>query len=157
MVRSLPLVGLVAVFFALGSVGCSSVGSSAVRTGPLNLPARSGPVAIYTTSPPPGGRDLGFVEVHAVGEDGVIENLLPTFARRVAELGGNAALIERVNARFQVVNYWQTGMYTYNCWPSRYRCYGTGAYPASHEVMIVTMTGRALTAGNPAPSQGETP
>ncbi|WP_394821862.1 hypothetical protein [Pendulispora albinea] len=133
---------------AVGGFGCSSVRSSAIRTGPLNLPARSGAVGIYTTTAPPGGRDLGFVEVHAVGEEGIIENLLPVFAKRVADLGGNAALVERVDARFQIVNYWQAGFYSYNCWPSRYRCYGTAAYPASHEVMVVTMSGRALSAPN---------
>jgi len=134
--------------FAMGGLGCSTVRSSAVRTGPLNLPARSGAVGIYTTAPPPGGRDLGFVEVHAIAEEGVVENLLPVFAQRVAQLGGNAALVERVSARFQIVNYWQGGYSSYNCWHSRFRCYGSSAYPVSQEVMFVVMSGRALTAPN---------
>ena len=148
--------GLVLALVALGGSGCSSVGSSAVRTGPLNLPGRSGPVGIYTTTPPPGGRDLGFVEVHAVGDEGVVENLLPVFAQRVADLGGNAAFIERVQAHFRIVNYWQAGYYGSNCWHSRFHCYGTAAYPTSHEVMVISMSGRALTAPNQA-IQGGTP
>lgn len=145
-----PLLGRIALLVvalgAAGSFGCSSVRSSAIRTGPLHLPSRSGAVGIYTTAPPPQARDLGFVEVHAYGpEDGAIENLLPVFARRVAELGGNAAFIQDVRARFQIVNYMRPESYTYGCWPARW-CVGTRMYPTASEVMVVSMTGRAMTA-----------
>ena len=118
--------------------------SSAVRTGPLMLPARSGPVGIYTANPPPGGRDLGLVEVHGAGDDGSIENLLPEFARRVAELGGNAAYIQDVRAHFQVMTYVWARSYGYGCYRGRW-CTGTSMSPTAEEVMIVSMSGHAMT------------
>ncbi|HWL88423.1 MAG TPA: hypothetical protein VNO21_21620 [Polyangiaceae bacterium] len=142
---------LVGAMVFAGGVGCSSVQSSAIRTGPLYLPPRSGPVGIYTANAPAGGRDLGFVEVHGIGDDGAIETLLPEFARRVADLGGNAAYVQTVTAHFEIVNYfWYRGT-GYGCWRGRW-CAGTThtGYPSAEEVVVISMQGRAMTAPNQA-------
>ncbi|WP_394825717.1 hypothetical protein [Pendulispora albinea] len=121
--------------------------SNASRTGALKLPARSGAVGIYTMSPPPGADDLGIVEVQARGDNSAVETLLPEFARRVAELGGNAAWIEQVSARFQIVSYMARGI-GYTCGP-RDACLGASAtYPYPREIMVVSMRGHALRAPN---------
>jgi hypothetical protein len=126
---------------ALG--GCSSLGASAVRTGPVRLPSRSGPVAIYTPSSPPVGTDLGVVEVHGSQYEGTLEDLVPLFVAKVAEIGGDAAVIEDVRASFDVVSYTQTETYTYPCGYGGV-CTGLRLNPASNEVMTVTMRGRAV-------------
>jgi hypothetical protein len=122
--------------------GCSSVGSSAVRTGPYHLPPRSGAVGIFSTVPPPGSQDLGVVEVHAYNNEGTVETLLPVFAQRVAQLGGNAALIQAVSARFEMVQRLQMESYAYPC--GYYTCTGTRWLPVYNEVMVVAMTGHAM-------------
>jgi hypothetical protein len=123
--------------------GCSSLGASAVRTGPMRLPARSGPVALFTPSSPPTGVDLGVVEVHGSQYEGSVEDLVPLFAAKVAEIGGDAAVIEDVRASFDVVSYTQTETYTYPCGYGGV-CTGTRLNPASNEVMTVSMRGRAV-------------
>lgn len=123
--------------------GCSSLGASAVRTGPVRLPARSGPVALFTPSSPPAGVDLGVVEVHGSQYEGSIEDLVPLFAAKVAEIGGDAAVIEDVRASFDVVSYTQTETYTYPCGYGGV-CTGTRLNPSSNEVMTVSMRGRAM-------------
>src|ERR1700712_1794522 len=72
------------------SMGCSSIGGSAIRTGPVQLPAYAGPVAIYSTGQaPPGAVDLGVVEVHASQQEATVDTLLPQFVAKAAQIGGN--------------------------------------------------------------------
>jgi hypothetical protein len=133
-----PVLALTLVLTALG-LGCSSVRSSAVRTGPERLPPRTGAVAIYaSTLPPASAVELGIVEVHGSNTDGNIDSLLPLFVRRVAELGGNAAVIDLVDASFEVVPH---------AYPSAYfGMHMTFARPnpATDEVMVVSIRGRAF-------------
>jgi len=139
-----------ALLFAIAAVGfaclvlggCESASGSAIRTGPLHLPPNLGPISLYATEIPVGARELGIVEAHAYGEEGVVENLLPIVAQKTAQLGGNAVVIDSVRADFRIVDRPVVETYTYPCgWRT---CVGTRMYAASEEIMIVTMQGRAL-------------
>ncbi|MEO7113117.1 MAG: hypothetical protein ABI183_21945 [Polyangiaceae bacterium] len=122
--------------------GCDTASGSAIRTGPLRLPPNLGPISLYATEIPIGARELGIVEAHAYGEEGVVENLLPIVAQKTAQLGGNAVVIDSVRADFRIVERPIVESYSYPCgWRT---CVGTRVIPAAEEVMIVTMQGRAL-------------
>lgn len=134
--------------FALSAIallgGCSSVGGSAIRTGPVQLPSYSGPVAIYSTGQaPPGAVDLGVVEVHASQQEGTVDTLLPQFVRRVAQIGGNVAVIDGIRARFELVGRTHVETYYYTCGLGS-TCAGTRVYSANDELMVVSMYGRAF-------------
>jgi hypothetical protein len=134
--------------FELASVlaiacGCSSVGSSAVRTGPHMLAPYAGPVWIFAARAPARGTELGVVEVHGADAEGSLETLVPLFVRRVAQLGGNAAVLDSVRAHFEIVARPYTDTFTYPCgWGAV--CIGTRTYGVADELMIVTVQGRAL-------------
>ncbi len=132
--------------FALFAFGifsaCDTASGSAIRTGPLRLPPNMGPIALYATQIPLGARELGVVEAHAYGEEGTVENLLPIVAQKTAQLGGNALVIDAVHADFRIVDRPIVESYSYPCgWRT---CVGTRVVPASEELMIITMNGRAL-------------
>lgn len=132
---------LAAGVLSLGS-GCSTARGSAVRTGPLRLPPNIGPIALYATEVPAGARELGVVEAHALGEDGDVETLLPVIVQKAAQLGSNAVVIDDVRAEFRIIDRPQVETFSYPCgWRT---CVSTRVYPASEEIMIVTMHGRAL-------------
>jgi hypothetical protein len=144
---------LLATVALLTGAGCSSLGSSAVRTGALKLPPHAGPVAVFAAGQPQGGAELGVVEVHASQSEGRVEELLPLFVRKVAELGGNAAVIDSVGARFEIVEHAHVETYSYPC--GFYLCTGTHMYSANDEVMIVSMRGRAFALGMKAATRPE--
>lgn len=124
--------------------GCTSVGGSALRTGPVHLAAYSGPVAIYATGqPPPGAVNLGVVEVHAAQQEATVDTLLPQFLARVAQIGGNVAVIEGTRAHFDVAGRTQVETYYYTCGLGS-TCAGTRVYSTSDEIMMVSMFGRAM-------------
>lgn len=126
-------------------LGCSSVGGSALRTGPVQLPAYSGPVAIYALGqPPPGAVDLGVVEVHAAQQEATVDVLLPQFLRKVAQIGGNVAVIEGTRARFEVAGRTHVETFYYTCGMGA-TCAGTRVYSTNDEIMVVSMFGRAMT------------
>jgi hypothetical protein len=130
--------------------GCTSLGSSAVRTGPIQLAPHHGPIAVYAVNAPPGDA-IGLVEVHATLQEGAIDDLMPELAQRVLELGGDAVAIDSVGARFDLVERPMTESFTYPCGIAV--CTGTRFYSANDEVMTVTVRGRAFrmagTAGAP--------
>ncbi len=128
---------------ALG--GCSSVGGSAIRTGPVQLPAWSGPVAIYSMGQGPSGAvDLGVVEVHAAQQEATVDTLLPQFVHRVAAIGGDVAVIEGIRARFEVAGRTHVETFYYSCGLGA-TCAGTRVYTTNDELMVVSMFGRAMT------------
>lgn len=136
----------------LALVGCSSIGGSAVRTGPVQLPAYAGPVAIYALGQPPTGAvDLGVVEVHAAQQEATVDTLLPQFARKVAQIGGNAAVIEGIRARFEVAGRTHVETFYYTCGMGA-TCAGTRVYSTNDELMVVSMFGRAMTTQLPGSS-----
>jgi len=143
--RSRAAIVGVAVALAVALGGCSSVGGSAIRTGPVHLPAYTGPVAIYSTgAPPPGAVDLGVVEVHALQQEGTVDALLPQFVRRVAQIGGNVAVVDGVRARFELVARTHVETFYYTCGLGA-TCAGQRVYAANDEMMVVSMFGRAFT------------
>jgi hypothetical protein len=146
-VRRLMLV--VATLSALALGGCTSVGGSAIRTGPVQLPAYAGPVAIYSLGqPPPGAVDLGVVEVHAAQQEATVDILLPQFLRKVAQIGGNVAVIEGMRARFDIAGRTHVETFYYTCGMGA-TCAGTRVYSTNDEIMIVSMFGRAMTTQMP--------
>jgi hypothetical protein len=127
---------------AVALAGCSTVGASAVATGPLRLPPSQAPVAVYAAGLRPAGQDLGLVEAHGAQEEGVIELLLPAFVAKVAELGGDAAVIDKITARFEIVTHARVESYAYPCgWHAT--CTGTRMVPVSDEMLVVSMQGHA--------------
>jgi hypothetical protein len=133
-----------AAVFALAVAGCSSVGGSAIRTGPVQLPAYTGPVAIYSAGQaPPGAVDLGVVEVHAAQQEGTVDTLMPQFVRKVAQIGGNVAVVDGVRARFELVGRTHVETFYYSCGLGA-TCAGTRVYAANDELMMVSIFGRAF-------------
>lgn len=151
--RFAPTRGLTLATLVLGLLlgGCSSVGGSAIRTGAVQREAYSGPVAIYPAGKPPEGAvDLGVVEVHAAQEEGTVDTLLPQFVRRVAQIGGNVAVIDGIRARFEIVGRSHVETFYYTCGLGA-TCAGNRVYAANEEVMVVSIFGRALTTQGVAP------
>lgn len=144
-----------ALVASLASTGCSSIGGSAIRTGPVQMPAYSGPVAIYSTGQaPPGAVDLGVVEVHASQQEGTVDVLMPQFVRKVAQIGGNVAVVDGIRARFELVGRSHVETFYYTCGLGA-TCAGTRVYAANDEVMVVSVFGRAFSTQAVPP--GETP
>jgi hypothetical protein len=141
MAVRLPWLGLASLVTVL--CGCSTIRSSAVRTGATEMPPYAGPVAMFAASQPKNGAELGVVEVYAANSEAVIENLVPLFVKRVAQLGGNAAVIDTVRADFQIVSHPFIETYTYPC-GFAVHCIGTRVYMANEEVMFVDVRGRAF-------------
>jgi hypothetical protein len=128
------------------AVGCSSVGGSAVRTGPLRLPPHVGAVAIFAANRPASAVEVGVVEVHASQSEANVETLLPAFVAKVAAVGGDGAVIDAVETHFHIGTYWHTDTYSYRCgWHST--CIGTRTYPVNEEIMVLSMRGRAVKLG----------
>jgi len=130
--------------FALASVGCSSIASSAIATGPRRAPY-AGPVRVVTSGQPVTGADLGIVEAHAAQTEANVETLVPVFVARVARLGGNVAVIDHVEARFDLLERMHAESYSYPC-GFHATCVGTRWYPVHEEVMVLSMQGRAVAA-----------
>jgi hypothetical protein len=142
--RASTIVALALAIAGIASSGCSSIGGSAIRTGPVQLPAYTGPVAIYSTAqPPPGAVDLGVVEVHAAQQEGTVDVLMPQFVRKVAQIGGNVAVIDGMRARFELVGRTHIETFYYTCGLGS-TCAGTRVYAANDEVMVVSIFGRAF-------------
>ncbi len=121
-----------------------------MRTGVV-APAYAGPVRIYASgNPPRDAVDLGVIEVHGEQQEGTVDDLLPMFVRRVAALGGDAAVIDGVRARFEMVPRVQieTG---YVICGRGHPCATKSAYGSTDEVMIVSIFGRAMTTHHAPP------
>jgi hypothetical protein len=165
MRRAAPLPALLVL------AGCSTVGGSALRTGPVQLPAYSGPVAIYASGrAPPGAVDLGVVEVHAAQQEATVDTLLPQFLSKVAQIGGNVAVIDGTRARFELAGRSHVETFYYTCGLGS-TCAGTRVYNTNDEIMMVSMFGHAMstqlpggpplmpveTAPQPAPAPASAP
>jgi len=117
------------------------------------MPSYSGPVAIYALGqPPPGAIDLGVVEVHAAQQEATVETLLPQFVRKVAQIGGNVAVIEGIRARFDLAGRAHVETFYYSCGMGA-TCAGTRVYSTNDEIMVVSMFGRAMTTQLPSSSE----
>jgi len=136
--------------------GCSTVGGSAIRTGPTALPPYAGPVAVYASGQrPQGAVDLGVVEAHASLSEGTVDQLLPVFLQKVAQIGGNAAVIDAVRARYYIVPQAMLDSYYYRCrWNGT--CAGNQFVYASSEDRVLLISGHAYRL-NDQVSQKHTP
>lgn len=124
---------------------CSTIDASAVRTGAQRAEPHAGEVSIRVTSPPPEGVELGLVEVRAEQGEATVDTMMPAFLWKVRSLGGNVAVVDAITTRFDMSYRTHVESYVYPC-GFRATCVGTRHYPASDEVMIVTMRGRAFLA-----------
>jgi hypothetical protein len=141
---------MLAIAFFLG--GCSTVRGSAVQTGSMRRAPYAGPVAIYNAVPPPPGTELGVVDVRAAESEANVETLVPIFVRRVADLGGNVAVIDSVRATFEFVPRPYAETFLYPCGFNA-TCVGTRHNVIVDEVIMVHIHGRALS----VPAAGSTP
>ena len=131
------------VFIGALGLGCTSVGSSAVRTDGMPARPQVGAVRIYGITQPSGTRVIGIVEVHAIQEEANIEVLIPTFTRRVAELGGTGGVIDNVLTGFEMRTEMRMQSYSYPC-GYRHTCWGSRMVPYTYEVRFLTIQGRAI-------------
>lgn len=122
--------------------GCSSIQATAIATGPVHAAPRAGPVAIYASQVPPAAVELGLVEVKGEGDEGGVDVLLPLFVQKVAALGGDAAVIDAVDARYELSVTTTPETMLQPC-PWR-TCASTRSMPTQTEVLVVTMRGRAM-------------
>lgn len=126
------------------ALGCSTVRSYGIPTSDQRRAPHRGPVAVSATRDPPEGEELGAVEASGVT---TIEEIVPEFMARVAQLGGNYARIDRIATRFEWVLRPVTR--TYQCGTYRFPSYCTSTYYQNEEVPTLRATGRAFRVGSP--------
>jgi hypothetical protein len=98
------------VTIAMAATACATVGSSALRTGPLLEPATA-PVALSATRDPEGAEELGIVEAHGRCGVATIPEIVAEFRTRVASLGGDHGRIDTFGTRYDL----ERESYTYEC------------------------------------------
>lgn len=128
---------------ALLGAGCSSVGSSAVRTDGGWTQKHLGAVRIYAVVPPQGVRVIGQVEVHAINQEANFERLMPVFMKRVADIGGTGGVVDRVHTHYEMRIEYRTESYAVPC-GYRSTCWQTRIVPYQYQVRILAIEGRAL-------------
>ena len=107
-------------------------------------------MALYSAGETVLGQDVGIVEVHAAQGEATIETLLPLFVQKAAQIGANAAIIDSVQARFQIITTPHVETYTYQCGKGA-MCTGSRMYASNDEVMMVSITGRAVAISEASP------
>ena len=126
-----------------GALGCSSVGSSAVRTDGSYAQKHMGAVRVYALVPPSGVRVIGMIEVHALNQEANFETLMPVFMKRVADIGGTGGVVDHVNTHYELRTEYRTESYAVPC-GYRQTCYQTRIVPYQYQVRILSIQGRAL-------------
>lgn len=127
---------------ALAAAACSPVRSSAVPTTAWRLAPHRGPVAVSATRDPAEGVLLGTVEASGPS---TIDEVLPEFVSRVAQLGGDFARVDEVRTRFEWVQ--RPVMQQYNCGSFRFPMMCTRQFMQSDEVATLLVRGRAFRVG----------
>jgi hypothetical protein len=128
-----PRIRVVLGALVLSFVGsCSGIQSSVVRTGQGAAPYK-GRVVLLAFAPT-NGKELGLVQVSGPR---AVDELAPEFSQRVAELGGDTGVVDKVSSKFENATHSET--YSYKCGKST--C--TGTRWVTSEVMTVQMVGRA--------------
>jgi hypothetical protein len=116
---------------------CTGIRSSVVRTGGP-VAAYTGPVRVQSLGTP-SGRQVGIVQVYGPR---TVDELMPEFKQKVAEVGGTLGIVDKVASRFEMQTQLQT--YTYSCGTSAAPRSCTGQRPVTVEVMTVQLLGRAF-------------
>lgn len=124
----------------LAVTACSTVRSSGVTTGPREAP-NTGSVIVRASDIPPGAVKVGVAQ--AYGSE-TIERLVPAFAERVRQLGGNFGKIDDISTKFEMRTWAET--YTYGCGTAQAPRQCTGTRAKSAEVATTTVVGRAFRA-----------
>lgn len=127
----------------LGGIGCSSVGSIAVRTDGAWTQKHLGAVRVYAVVPPDAVRVIGMVEVHALNQEANFETLMPVFMKRVADIGGTGGVVDNVNTHYELRTEYRTESYAVPC-GYRSTCWQTRIVPYQYLVRILRIQGRAL-------------
>ena len=144
------------VFLGVSLAGCSSLSSSSIRTGTTESPY-TGQVRLAGTWVPPGARELGVVQ--ATGANVQVDEIIPEFARRVGELGGDFGKIDRLRTSFELRTIPVTT--TYNCGTVQAPRTCTRTSMQTVEVAVTAIEGRAYTTRDPvrpvAPGWGPPP
>lgn len=117
--------------------------SSAIRTSPNRYARNEGAMWLTATRVPQSAEQVGFIEAHSSGRIG-IDEVMPAFVDRAADIGGNVAVVDRVQHRFQWRSSTQT--YTYSCGSGKYPQTCTGTRIVNTEVATVYIQGRAFRA-----------
>ncbi|MFO0652283.1 MAG: hypothetical protein U0326_39050 [Polyangiales bacterium] len=125
-------------------VGCAPFRSVAVPTGGEHHAPYRGHVTVSATRDPPGGREVGVVEVTG---GATIDEVIPEVIARVAQLGGNYARIDHIATRYQWVS--QPVTQSYQCGSFRFPTYCQRTYMQTQEVATMRATGRAFRVGLP--------
>lgn len=116
---------------------CSGIRSSVVATG-APVAAYQGPVQVRATAAP-STPELGLVQVAGPR---TVEQLMPEFKRRVAELGGSLGIVDNVKSRFETIMVTETQSYSCGTQAAPRTCVRTRMVP--REVMTVQLLGRAF-------------
>src|ERR1700690_4511347 len=132
----------------IGAFASALCGCTATRQ--VSTVAYASPVAVLSATESIPGTELGPVVVSGADGDGDTEMLLPLFMQRVAELGGNTAVIETVRTRFETVGYHHPNPGICGSRNTVHVCAPTKAYT---RVRIVVMRGRAFSV--PVASRGD--
>lgn len=155
--RTSPWMGAVTGLLMLGGVGCSSVGSSAIRTDGVNSGRHVGAVRVYAIMPPEGAKVIGVIEVHALNEEANVETLMPVFMRRVADIGGTGAVVDGLHTHYEMRTEYRQESYSYPC-GHKQTCWNTRMVPYQYQVRILSIQGRAIVPSNaPAPAPAPVP
>lgn len=125
-------------FSSWGLGACTYVRSSGTPVGQASAP-HVGAVVVRASDVPPGAVQVGVAQ--AYGND-TIERLVPAFAQRVGQLGGNFGKIDDIKTKFEVRTWTET--YTYSCGTLKAPANCTGTRTKSAEVATTTVTGRAF-------------
>lgn len=136
-------VRLAMIIAALLGIGCSSVGSSAIRTDGGWTQKHHGAVRIYAVIPPDAVRVIGAIEVHAINQEANIETLMPVFMKRVADIGGTGGIVDNIVTHYEIRTEYRTESYAVPC-GYRSTCWQTRIVPYQYQIRILRIEGRAL-------------
>ena len=121
----------------------------ALRPGTGSSAASMRPIRVFAGGAVPEGAEIGPVEVHGVDSQGHIDVLTGMFVDKVAQLGGNAAVIDAVVPRFEIPEHARLETWSYPC--ATGVCTRQRLYEANEELLVVSLRGRAFLLA-PAPA-----
>jgi hypothetical protein len=101
-------------------------------------------VTVSLTRDPVSATELGIVEATSAT---TIEDVVPEFVERVAQLGGDYARIDTISTRYEWVS--RPVMQSYNCGSARYPSYCTRTVWQNDEIATLRATGRAFRTRSP--------